>query len=101
MFDKLLQAQQKADEIKRRLESISVLVEVEGGKIKIIANANKEIKDVLIDADFLGQATSEEIGELLVTAINKALAQADNISKSEMEAVTKDMFGGLGGMFGK
>jgi len=42
-----------------------------------------------------------ELEELLVVAINKAMEQADNVSQSEMAAMTKDMFGGLGGMFGK
>ncbi len=35
MFDKLLQAQQKAEEVKKRLDLISVSAEVEGGKIRI------------------------------------------------------------------
>lgn len=36
MFDKLFEAQQKAEEIKKRLDTISISSEVEGGKIKII-----------------------------------------------------------------
>jgi len=101
MFDKLFQAQQKADEIKKRLDTISVSGEVEGGKIKVVATANKEIKDIDIDPEFLERADHEELGELLVTAINKALKQAEEISQTEMQAATKDMLGGLGGMFGK
>lgn len=101
MFDKLFQAQQKADEIKKRLDTISVFGEAEGGKIKVEATANKEIKDINIDPEFLKQADHEELGELLVIAINKALKQADEISQTEMQAATKDMLGGLGGMFGK
>jgi len=101
MFDKLFQAQQKADEIKKRLDTISVFGEAEGGKIKVVATANKEIKDINIDPEFLEQADHEALGELLVTAINKALKQAEEISQTEMQAATKDMLGGLGGMFGK
>jgi|SRR5690606_33764016 len=101
MFDKLFQAQQKAEEVKKRLDAISVFGEVEGGKIKVVANANKEIKDITVDPILLKEIDNEMLGDLLVTAVNKALSQADNVSKSEMEAVTKDMLGGLGGMFGK
>lgn len=101
MFDKLMQAQQKAEEIKKRLETISVFGEVESGKIRVVANANKQIQEVVIDPEFLKLADKEELEELLVTAINKALTQADQISQSEMQAVTQDMLGGLGGMFGK
>jgi len=101
MFDKLFQAQQKAEEIKKRLDTVSVSGEVEGGKIKVIATANKEIKNVIIDPVYLKEAGSEELEELLVIAINKALKQAEDISQTEMQAATKDMLGGLGGMFNK
>ncbi|MFC6103822.1 YbaB/EbfC family nucleoid-associated protein [Olivibacter domesticus] len=100
MFDKLVQAQQKAEEIKKRLDTISVSGEAEGGLIKVIATANKEIKSISIDPTFHTVAALEELEELLAVAINKALQQAENISQTEMQAATKDMLGGLGGMFG-
>ncbi|GAA0882901.1 MULTISPECIES: YbaB/EbfC family nucleoid-associated protein [Sphingobacterium] len=100
MFDKLFQAQQKAEEIKKRLDSISVSGEVEGGLIRVVATANKEIKEVTIDPVFLSNADKEELEELLVVALNKAIAQAENISQAEMQAASKDMLGGLGGLGG-
>lgn len=100
MFDKLMAAQQKAEEIKKRLDTISVYGEVEGGAIKVTATANKAITAIDIDEDFYRQADKEEIEELLLTAVNKALAQAEQVSATEMQSATKDMLGGLGGMFG-
>lgn len=99
MFDKLFQAQQKAEEIKKRLDHISVTGEAEGGLIRVVATANKEIKEVNIDPIFLKNAEKEELEELLVVAINKAMLQADNISQTEMAAASQDMLGGLGGLF--
>ncbi|TDS17165.1 hypothetical protein B0I21_10126 [Sphingobacterium paludis] len=98
MFDKLMQAQQKAEEVKKRLDGISVSGEAEGGKIRIIASANKEIKEVIIDPDFLAQADKEELEELLIVALNKTLQQAENVSQSEMQAMSQDLLGGLGGL---
>lgn len=99
MFDKLFQAQQKAEEVKKRLDSISVLGEAEGGKVKVVSSANKEIKEVKIDNEFLGQLQDkEELEELLAVAINKALQQAENVSQSEMQAVSQDLLGGVGGL---
>jgi DNA-binding protein YbaB len=100
MFDKLMAAQQMADDIKKRLDTVSVYGEVEGGAIRITATANKAITAVEIQEEFFKQADKEELEELLLTAINKALAQADEVSATEMQAATKDMLGGLGGMFG-
>ncbi len=101
MFDKIMEAQQKAGEVKKRLEAISVSGSAEGGKITVVANANKVVQSVTIDPDFFKDADKEELEELLLVAINKALEQADNVSQSEMAAMTQQMFGGLGGLFGK
>ena len=101
MFDKLMQAQQKAEEIKKRLDNITVVGEAESGKIKITSTANKKVQSVEIDEAFLQSVDKEELEELLAVAINKALDQAENISQSEMQAATNDMLGGLGNLFGK
>jgi len=95
MFDKLMEAQQKAGEVKSRLDAISVTGTAEGGKITVTANGNKVVQAINIDADFLKDADKEELEELLLIAINKALEQADNVSQSEMAAMTQQMFGGL------
>lgn len=101
MFDKLMAAQGKAEEIKKRLDTISVFGEVEGGAIKVSATANKAITSIAITDEFYEQADKEELEELLQAAINKALAQAELVSATEMQAATKDMLGGLGALFGQ
>ncbi|WP_353131880.1 YbaB/EbfC family nucleoid-associated protein [Pseudopedobacter sp.] len=98
MFDKLFEAQQKAEEIKKRLDSISVRGEAEGGAIQVIVTANKKVKEVKIDEEFFKNADKEEIEELLVVALNKAFEQADNISQSETAAMTQEMLGSMGGL---
>jgi len=101
MFDKIMEAQQKAGEAKKRLDAITVTGSAESGKITVSANGNKVIQAITIDDDFFKQADKEELEELLIVALNKALEQADNVSQSEMAAMTQQMFGGLGGLFGK
>lgn len=98
MFDKLLEAQQKAQEIKARLDNISVSGEAEGGKIRVISSANKEIKEIMIDPEFFKGIDKEELEELLIVALNKALAQAESISQTEMQAASQNLLGGLGGL---
>ncbi len=101
MLDQILQAQQKAEEIKTRLKAITVTAEVENGAIKVTATGDKTIKNIEIDASFLKDADKEQLEELLTSGVNKALEQAENLSQAEMAAATKDMFGGLQGLFGK
>ena len=98
MFDKIMEAQQKAGEVKQRLDAISVIGSAEGGKITVTANGNKVIQSINIDEEFFKDADKEEVEELLLVAINKAMEQAENLSQSEMAAMTQQIFGGL---FGK
>lgn len=100
MLDKLFAAQQKAEEVKKRLDAITVSSEVEGGQVKVSATANKRITDIYIASELLTDFDAEELGEVLVTAVNKVLEQADNVSQTEMQAITRDMMGDLGGLFG-
>ena len=101
MFDKLLQVQQKAEEIKKKLETVIVTGESEGGKIKVSANGNKAITSIEIDETFISVADKEELEELLIVATNKALEQAERVHQSEMQSMSQDMLGGLGGLFNK
>ena len=78
MFDKLLEAQQKAGEVKKRLDAITVTGTAEGGKITVTANGNKQIQAIDINPDFFADADKEELEELLLVAINKAIEQAEN-----------------------
>ncbi len=98
MFDKLFQVQQKAEEVKKRLDNVTVTGEAEGGKIKVTATGNKLITAINIDASCLATADKEELEELLVVAANKAIEQAENAHQSEMQAMSQDMLGGLGGL---
>ncbi len=104
MFDKILQAQQKAEEVKKRLETITLSEQAEGGAIKVTATAGKTIKSISIAEDFLKENGAEGVEDVLVTVINKVLAQAENVSQAEMSAMTNQMLGGmgdLGSLFGK
>ena len=101
MFDKILQAQQQAGEVKARLDGITVSGSAGGGVVVVAANGNKQIQSVKIDPIVLKEGDIEMLEDVILTAVNQALEQAENISQTEMAAMTKNMFGDLGGLFGK
>lgn len=96
MFDKIFEAQQKAEEVKKRLDGITVCGTAENGKITVIANGNRLIQSISIDEDFYKEADREELEELLAVAVNKAIEQAENLNQAEMAALSQSMLGGLG-----
>lgn len=99
MFDKLMQVQQQAEEIKKRLDSITVKGDAEGGKISVTSTGNKNITSIHIDDEFFKSADREELEELIAVAVNKALVQAENVHQTEMQALSSNMLGGLGNLF--
>jgi DNA-binding YbaB/EbfC family protein len=104
MFGKIAEAQKKAEEIKQKLDTISVEGEA-AGKVFVTANGNKQITDIRIADELLDVNRKEELHDLILLAIDNAMSKADNVSKSEMQALMNSMLpGGLGslaGMFGK
>jgi nucleoid-associated protein EbfC len=99
MFGKLNEAKQKADEIKQRLDTISVTGEAENGAVKVMATANRKITDIIIDEKLM--ADREQLQDILTVAVNRALENADKVSEAEMQALTSQLLPGLGNLFGK
>jgi DNA-binding protein YbaB len=98
MFGKLNEAKQKADEMKQKLEAISVEGTAQG--IRIVASGNKKITSINIDSALLKSENKEQIEELLLIAIERAMEQAENIAAAEMRAMMGGMLPGLGNLFG-
>lgn len=84
----MLQAmKQKMEDAKKRMDLVSVEAEIEGGAIKVIATANREIKSISISDD-LKNGDKEELEDLLVVAVNRALVKAEQVHNTEMAALT-------------
>jgi DNA-binding protein YbaB len=98
MFGKLGEAKQKAEEMKLKLEAITVEGNAQG--VRVIANANKKIITVNIAPELLNPANKEQLEDLLMLAIEHAMNQAENISAAEMKAMMGAMMPGMGNLFG-
>ena len=90
MMAKLKEAQAKIEETKARLNTIFVDGESGNGKVVVTATANREIKNIAIDDELLGDM--EELEDYLIIALNDALKKAGEIYETEMAAAAK---GGL------
>ncbi|MCE2787749.1 MAG: YbaB/EbfC family nucleoid-associated protein [Bacteroidota bacterium] len=99
MLDKFMDAQRKADEVKQRLETIMVEGEASNGLVKVTANGNRIIKDIVIADALMTPERKEELQDLILIACEKALQQAENVSQAEMMKLMGGM--NLGNLFGK
>jgi DNA-binding YbaB/EbfC family protein len=96
LFGKLQEAQQKMQEGKQRLANVTVDGEAGDGAVKVVVNGNREIKSITIGDHLLSPDNKEELEDLLITALNRALKNAENAWEAEMKGVAGGMLGGLG-----
>ncbi len=95
--------QEKQEALKEKLKGISVQGEAGNGKVIVTANAAREITDVSISQDLASDI--EQLEDLILTAINRALIRSAEIEATETQRLLSDMLppglGNLGNMFGK
>lgn len=105
MFDKFLgknlmgkmgEMQKQMEEIKQKLENISVIGEAENGKVRVVANGNRMINNIIIDEEYKNTVSAENLQETIALASNRALEQAERIEKSEMSHAAMGILPGLG-----
>ena len=96
LFGKLQEAQQKMQEGKERLANITVDGEAGEGAVKVTVTGNREVKSITIGEQLLSADNKEELEDLLITALNRALKNAENAWEAEMKGVAGGMLGGLG-----
>ena len=82
------------DAAKERLNTISVKGESQG--VTVVSNGNRKIIEVIISEETYSTTDREEIGELVLTATNRALENAEAVFESEMKGMAGGMMGGLG-----
>ena len=94
MMGKLQEMNQKAEEIKLKLDTTLINVEGAGGDIKISITGNREIKSLTI-APSLQHGDKEELEEQLTVTINKAVFKANELNENEMKQIASGMLPGM------
>lgn len=89
MMGKLKEAQESAELVKKRLDSVYVTGVSPDGKVRVVITANSEVKDVILADDAV--TDKEELTDLLVVALNRGLEKAKQLSAQETKSAMKDM----------
>ena len=89
-------AQSEMEDTKKKLDTIIVNSEVQGGLIKVSANANKKITDINISQELIDEKDKEAIEDMLLSVINKAIQKAEEVHKNEMQKIMSDMMPAFG-----
>ena len=84
-------AQQQMEEIQTQLATRTVEGSSGGGAVKVLATCNGSIRSVKINPQAVNPAEVSLLEDMLVTAVNAALEQAQKISSAEMGKVTQGL----------
>ncbi|WP_205512798.1 YbaB/EbfC family nucleoid-associated protein [Longitalea arenae] len=96
LFSKLQEAQQKMQEGKQKLADVIVDGEAGNGLVKVSVTGTREVKTISIDSQLMSPDRKEELEDLLITALNRALNNAEQAWEDEMKDVAGGMLGGMG-----
>lgn len=66
-----------------------------GGAVKIVISGKKEVQEIKINPEVVDPEDVEMLEDLILSAVNEAIRQADEMVNNEMAKIT----GGMGGMF--
>ena len=99
MLGKLNEVKKTMDEIKSRLDTVSVDGEAGEGAVKVIMNGNRKVTTLTVADKMLSPERKVELEEFLVLAVNRASEKAQQVSESEMKAAGKGLLPNIPGLF--
>ncbi|MBK7337359.1 MAG: YbaB/EbfC family nucleoid-associated protein [Saprospirales bacterium] len=93
--------EEKQQEMRKRLATITVEGSAGDGAVTVKANANREILNISIKKESFNSDDLEQLEDLILVATNRALEEAMAVEAGEAANLLKDMMPpGLGNLFG-
>jgi|SRR5690606_8456510 len=96
MMGKLKETQQKVEETKKRLDTVTLSEKSPDDLIQVTITANRALKSIALDPALLQD--KDQLEDYLVLYINKAIEQATKINEAELAAVAKEGMPNIPGM---
>ena len=105
MFGDILgNMEERQKEMRQKLAAIQVEGEAGDGAVVVTANAAREITNISINEHILDRMDAEQLEDLLLVAVNRALEKAAATEAAESQKLLKDMMppgmGDLSNLFG-
>ena len=91
MQQKLMQMQQEMAKAQQEVEEATFTASVGGGAVSAAANGKKEITALTIKPEAVDPEDVEMLQDLVISAVNEALRQADDAMSSRMNSFTSGL----------
>ena len=97
MQQKLLKMQQEMAKAQEEVERSQYTATVGGGAVKAVVSGKKELVELTISPEAVDPREVEMLQDMVLTAVNEALRQADEAMNAGMQKLTGGLnLGGLG-----
>ncbi len=90
--------QKQMEQLQNELDDKIIETTSGGGAVKVVITGKKELKEIEISKDVVDPDDVEMLQDLILSCVNEAIRQADEMVNSEMGKVTGGM-GLPGGLF--
>ncbi len=91
MQQKIKKMQEEMAKTQEAVESTLFTASVGGGTVKAVVSGKKELKELTIAPDALNPEDAEMIQDMVVSAVNEALRQAEDAMNKGMEGLTSGL----------
>ena len=98
MLGKVKELQAKMKEAQDNLVHVQASAEAGAGMVKATVNGKKQLVKLEIDPDVVKPDDKEMMQDLIVAAVNKALAEVDEKAKEELKKTTQGIMPNIPGL---
>ncbi|EMR03187.1 YbaB/EbfC family nucleoid-associated protein [Cesiribacter andamanensis] len=98
LMGKMKEVQGRLKEAQENLVHITATGEAGAGMVKATANGKRQLVKLEIDKDLVKPEDMDMMADLVIAACNKALAEAEEKAKEELQKSTEGMMPNIPGM---
>ena len=94
MMKQAQQMQKKMGEVQQRLSELEVTGKANNGLVKVIMDGKQKVIDIKIDSSLLNEEI-DMLEDLILTAINEAVAKSHEMAEKQMNNITGNLLGDI------
>ena len=91
LMKQAMRAQQQAEQVQAELAERTVEASSGGGAVKVVARCDGSVQSIKVDPEALSPDDSEMLEDMLLSAVNSAISEGQEIQKNEMAKITSGM----------
>lgn len=91
MLKQMQKAQGQIMKLQEELNSRTVEATSGGGAVRAVVSGGKQLMELEIDPDILKEDDVEMLQDMIISAVNEAIREAEQMVSSEMEKLTSGL----------